>query len=103
MDGTEHMQTAARVTLSGEMTIYNAAQIKATLAETMRGAAEIEVDLSGIADIDTAGLQLMLIAKRHPECRVRFVNHSPEVLRLIDLANLGGALGDPLFIAANLA
>ena len=101
MDGTEHMQNAARVTLSGEMTIYNAAQIKATLAEAMRGAVELEVDLSGIADIDTAGLQLMLIAKRHPHCRVRFVNHSPEVLRLIDLANLGGALGDPLFIAAN--
>ena len=101
MDGTEHMQTTARLALSGEMTIYNAAQIKATLAEAMRGAAELEVDLSGIADIDTAGLQLMLIAKRHPDCRVRFVDHSPEVLRLIDLANLGGALGDPLFIAAN--
>ena len=101
MDGTEHMQTAARLTLSVEMTIYNAAQIKATLAEAMRAAAEVEVDLSAIADIDTAGLQLMLIAKRHPECRVRFVNHSPEVLRLVDLANLGGALGDPLFIAAN--
>ncbi len=101
MDGTEHMHNAARLTLSGEMTIYNAAQLKATLAEAMRGATEIEVDLSGIADVDTAGLQLMLIAKRHPDCRVRFVNHSPEVLRLIDLANLGGALGDPLFIAAN--
>ena len=101
MDGTEHMQTTARLALSGEMTIYNAAQIKATLAEAMRGATEVEVDLSGIADIDTAGLQLMLIAKRHPDCRVRFVDHSPEVLRLIDLANLGGALGDPLFIAAN--
>jgi anti-sigma B factor antagonist len=101
MDSTEHMQTAARVALSGEMTIYNAAQIKATLAEAMRDAAEVEVDLSAIADIDTAGLQLMLIAKRHPDCRVRFVNHSPEVLRLIDLANLGGALGDPLFISAS--
>ncbi len=101
MASTEHMQTDARVTLSGEMTIYNAAQIKATLAEAMRDAAEVEVDLSGIADIDTAGLQLMLIAKRHPGCRVRFVNHSPEVLRLVDLANLGGALGDPLFIAAS--
>ncbi len=101
MDSTEHMQAAARVALSGEMTIYNAAQIKATLAEAMRDAAEVEVDLSAIADIDTAGLQLMLIAKRHPDCRVRFVNHSPEVLRLIDLANLGGALGDPLFISAS--
>ena len=36
MDGTEHTQTAARVNLSGEMTIYNVAQIKLTLAEAMR-------------------------------------------------------------------
>ena len=42
----------------------------------------------------------MLIAKRHPGSRVRFVNHPPAVRRLIDLANLGGAFGDPLFIAA---
>jgi anti-sigma B factor antagonist len=90
-----------RVSLSGEMTIYNVAQIKATLAEAMRGYDEIEVDLAGIGDIDTAGLQLMLIAKGNPDCAVRFVNHSQEVLRLVDLANLGSALGDPLFICAS--
>ena len=48
---------------------------------------------------DEPGAQL--IVKRHPGCDVRFVNHSPEILRLVDLANLGGALGDPLFIAAS--
>ena len=94
-------ETGRRVALSGELTIYSVAQIKATLAEAMRDGGEIEVDLSGISDIDSAGLQLMLIAKRHLDCGVRFVNHSPEVLRLVDLANLGGALGDPLFIAAH--
>jgi len=91
----------ARVTLSGELTIYSVAEIKSALAEAMGKASEIEVDLAGVTEVDTAGLQLMLIAKRHPDCQVRFVNHSPEVLRLIDLANLGGALGDPLFISAS--
>ena len=97
----EHQGTSTRVTLGGELTIYNVAQIKAALSELMREAKEAEVDLSGIGDIDSAGLQLMLIVKRHADCAVRFVNHSPEVLRLIDLANLGGALGDPLFISAS--
>lgn len=97
----EHTQSGARVSLSGELTIYNVAQVKGELAVAMRDFGEIEVDLAGVGDIDTAGLQLMLIAKRHPDCRVRFVNHSPEVLRLVDLANLGEALGDPLFIAAS--
>ena len=50
--------------------------------------------------MDTAGLQLMLIAKRYPGKSVQFVNHPPAVLRLVDLANLGSALGDPLYLAA---
>ena len=96
----EHRGNGAHVTLAGELTIYSAAEIKAALAEAMSDHAEVEVDLSGITEIDTAGLQLMLIVKRTPEKAVRFVNHPPCVLRLVDLANLGGALGDPLFIAA---
>jgi anti-sigma B factor antagonist len=96
----EHTGNGTRVKLAGELTIYTAAEIKAALAEVMVESGEIEIDLSGITEIDTAGLQLMLIAKRNPGTVVRFVNHPASVLRLIDLANLGGALGDPLFISA---
>jgi len=91
---------SARVSLAGELTIYSVTEIKAGLAEAMASAGEIEVDLSGITEMDTAGLQLMLIAKRNPGKAVCFVNHPPAVLRLVDLANLGGLLGDPLFISA---
>ena len=97
----EYSGQGARVTLSGELTIYSVAEIKSALAEAMGKASEIEVDLAGVTEVDTAGLQLMLIVKRDPGCDVRFVNHPPEILRLVDLANLGGALGDPLFIAAS--
>lgn len=96
----DYEEGRARVTLSGELTIYTAAEIKAALATTMADSSEFEVDLAGITEIDTAGLQLMLIAKRNPGKNVRFVNHPEPVLRLVDLANLGGALGDPLFISA---
>ena len=97
----EYSGQGARATLSGELTIYSVAEIKSALAEVMGKTSAVEVDLAGVTEIDTAGLQLMLIVKRHPGCNVRFVNHPPEVLRLIDLANLGGAFGDPLFIAAS--
>lgn len=83
---------AVRVPLSGELTIYTAAEVRATLAEAMARASEIEVDLGEITDIDTAGLQLMLIARRNPRSGVHFVNHSPAVLRLVELANVGAAL-----------
>ena len=97
----EYQGSSARVALSGELTIYSVAEIKSALAEAMGKASAIEVDLSAVSKIDTAGLQLMLIVKRNPGSDVRFVNHPPEVLRLVDLSNLGGALGDPLFIAAS--
>lgn len=90
----------AQVTLAGDLTIYAVADIKAALSAVMLDADEIEVDLSGITEMDTAGLQLMLIAKRRPGKTVRFVNHSPIVLRLIDLANLGGVLGDLMVVDA---
>jgi len=96
----EQLGQGTRAILAGELTIYTVAEIKAALGEAMEADNEIEVDLSGVTEIDTAGLQLMLIVKRNPGKEVRFVNHPASVLRLIDLANLGGALGDPLFISA---
>ena len=92
--------TVARLALEGELTIYVAAETKARLANAMLSADRLEIDLSGITEIDTAGLQLMLLAKRNIGKDVVFVNHSPAVLRLLDLANLGSVLGDPLVLSA---
>lgn len=97
-----HGQTA-RLTLAGELTIYSVAETKAGLADAMRSADDIEVDLAGLTEIDTAGLQLMLLAKRRPGKNVRFINHPACVLRLIDLAHLGRVLGDPLYLPASEA
>jgi len=96
----EYTGKSGRATLSGELTIYSVGEIKTALAEAMAPCEELEIDLSGVTEIDTAGLQLMLIVKRHPGTGVRFVGHPPAVVRLVDLANLGGALGDPLFLSA---
>jgi len=89
---------AARVALSGEFTIYTAAEIKAALVQAMASADKVDVDLSGVTEVDTAGIQLMLIAKRNSDKKVVFTNHPPSVLRMVDLANLGEALGDLLVV-----
>jgi len=62
------------------------------------GADEVEVDLSGVNEIDTAGLQLMLQLKRKCGTRLRLVNHSPAVLQILDLSNLGAQFGDPVVL-----
>lgn len=89
--------------IDGELTIYSAAELKAGFDALAPACAEIEVDLSGVGEIDTAGLQLMLMAKRIEGRNIRFVNHSNAVLQLLEMSNLAAAVGDPLIIAANAA
>ncbi len=87
-----------RVLIDGEVVVSTVADIKTGLQEALRQYRETEVDLGGVEEMDTAGLQLMLAAKRCADSEVRLVNHSAAVLRMLELANLGQQLGDPLLI-----
>lgn len=89
-----------RIRLSGELTIYTVAEIKARVSTVLEETPTIEFDLAGVSEIDTAGLQLMLLIKKKQGANVQFVRHSEAVLQLIDLANLAGTLGDPVVISA---
>lgn len=99
---TAPVQTA--LVLSGEFNIFTATAAKAQLVEAVQQAADgadVDVDLSGVTEIDSAGLQLMVMAKRdaaRQNKRVRFVRHSEAVVDLIELCDLAGQLGDPLLI-----
>ena len=89
--------------ICGEFTIFTAQPLKEQLLNAINGAAagDIDIDLSDVTEIDTAGLQLMLMAKREAGAEgknVRFVRHSDPVLDLIDLCGLGGQFGDPVLI-----
>lgn len=96
-----YVDTAQKtMSITGELTIFSVQDIHARLLETLGSLSELSVDLSKVTEIDTAGLQLLLLAKRKPERTVRFCKHSDEVLRLVDLANIGQTLGDPLIIKA---
>ena len=58
----EHVAGEVRVT--GEMTVYSASQIKRPLLDALaEGPADIRLDLSGVVEFDTAGLQLLLLAR----------------------------------------
>ena len=56
-----------RVTVVGSMTIYEAAEHKAELLAALADAAELEVDLGGVDEADTAGLQLLLLTRREAD------------------------------------
>ncbi len=88
------------LSICGELTIFSVADIRKRLQEALAAVDTLSVDLSEVTEIDTAGLQLMLLAKRKPGKTVGFCKHPETVLRLIDLANLAQTLDDLLVMQA---
>ena len=93
----------ARKTFSLEepLTIYHAFEHKRRLLDALSACEELELDLAQVGEIDSAGLQLMVMTKRKAQARgknVRFVRHSDPVLDLVDLFDLSGFFGDPVLI-----
>ena len=89
--------------MEGELTIYHGQEIRDGLIEHLAANNEIELNLSGITEMDTAGFQLLLAAKREGTRRgkiVRFVSHSQATLDVIDLYSMAAQFGDPLLISA---
>ncbi|WP_426192689.1 STAS domain-containing protein [Massilia sp. DWR3-1-1] len=53
-----------RVRLDGEMSIYRAAELKETLLAPLAAGTLVELDLSAVSELDTAGVQLLLLARQ---------------------------------------
>ncbi len=87
--------------IEGDMTIYTAAELKAELMPYISQPGEREIDLSGVSEIDSAGLQLLMLAKREAgrhACPLRLTGHSRAVLEVLDLCNLVSYFGDPVLV-----
>ena len=93
--------SAARLEIKGELNIFTAAELRLQLLEALASGSELEVDLAQVSEIDSAGLQLMLAAKREAAGRnlaLHFAGHSPAVCDALELCKLSGQLGDPVLI-----
>lgn len=79
-----------------EMTIYTARDNKESLLKLVNDADEINVDLSNTSEIDCAGLQLLILAKREAVLKNKpfhIVAHSDAVQSALNITNLGGLFG----------
>ncbi len=82
--------------IEGELTIFRAMELKPLLLATPP---VDEVDLSGVTDLDTAGVQLLMLAKKTAQAAqrdVKLVGHSPAVLEVFELLNVAAFFGDHL-------
>ncbi|AMK76560.1 MULTISPECIES: STAS domain-containing protein [Methylomonas] len=92
------------LTIKDELTIYNAAEQKINLLVFLTAGDDLEINLANVTEIDTAGLQLLILIKReaaHLGKNLRFVMHSKAVLDVLELANLTGAFGDQVVLTQN--
>jgi anti-sigma B factor antagonist len=92
------------LSLEGEMTIYRASELKAELLDPPMDCDELELDLSAVSELDSAGLQILLLLKRDLETsgrRLRLVNHSRAVYEVLELLDMQGHFGDPVVIPAD--
>ena len=74
---------------------------KPLLLEALQKHQHVEIDLSEVAEMDTAGMQLLILLKRTANRTgksVALVTHSPASLDVIDRYNLGSYFGDPVVI-----
>lgn len=95
--------TSPPLILEGPLSIYTAHEIKSCLLAALQDTPALHLDLSQVTDIDSAGLQLLYLAKREATRAghtLHIVAHSDVVREAIDLCNLNAYFGDPTLIPA---
>ena len=78
----------ARLRLDGELTIYRAAELKPVLLQAVQPGCLLELDLSDVTELDTAGVQLLLLAQRQAQAlggSLGVVQASAPVHEVLDL------------------
>ena len=87
------------IALAGEVTVFNASAIRDQLLGALNETGDLDVDLSQVSEIDTAGVQLILAAKREAAAcnkTIRFSGCSDTVFDVMALLGLSAYLTDAM-------
>ncbi|MCP9759277.1 anti-sigma factor antagonist [Aquitalea sp. S1-19] len=98
------MGDTVQLTLSQDLVIENAHALKPQLVDALERAAHLELDLEQVAEMDSAGLQLLLLARREADrqgktLHIRGCNDS--LRQTLAFCRLDTLLGDEAQPAAN--
>ena len=100
------MTPSSQLSINEDLTIYHALEHKQKLLDALAATSDLELDLSQVSEMDTAGLQLLIMLKKEAlrtGKRVSIVAHSQAVRAVIDFCNMATEFGDPLVIPAREA
>jgi len=94
--------TVTQIAIIGELNIFKAAELRQSLLDVLGASTDVEVNLSQVSEIDSAGIQLMIGAMREASDQdklLRFTGHSPAVIDILELYGLVGHFCDAVPIA----
>ena len=87
--------------IEGELTVYAVHALKESLMAAWQADAHVHLDLSGVSEIDGAGVQLLIAAKREARERggsLTLSGHPTQLIAALELADLAREFGDPLVL-----
>jgi anti-anti-sigma factor len=101
----EIQQDGARrkMTVDGEMTIYTAAELKQRMVEHLAGSESLELDLSRVTEMDSAGYQVLLMARneaQRADIDLAISHHSESVFEVLELFGVQSQFSDAVVIPA---
>ena len=92
------------ISIQDEMTIYSVLEQKNNLYPHLKAGKELQIDLSEVSEIDSAGVQLLIFLKteaQNKEYELSFIHHSQAVIDVFDIFNLSSFFDDPVVISAD--
>ena len=91
-----------RMAIEGELTIFTARELQERLLALLALGEDLEVDLSGVGEMDSAGVQLLLATRTEAAARdvaLRFTGPSSVVVDTLDLCDLTSHFADTVLIS----
>jgi anti-anti-sigma factor len=87
--------------ISGELTIYTAANEKLLLQDFLESDDDLELNLSQVSEMDSAGLQVLILMKQEAVRRnkkLQYTMHSKAVLDVLEMCNMTATFGDQVIL-----
>lgn len=84
----------AMFALSGKLTVQSAPKLEAEMSKLPDDVSDIEIDLSGVDYVASAGLRVFVTADKRALARggrLRLLNPSDSVMDVLDVTGLSGA------------
>ncbi|HEY9051591.1 MAG TPA: STAS domain-containing protein [Gammaproteobacteria bacterium] len=100
----EEKDQNCRAYIEGDMTIYTISELKDRLMPLIEAWKELDINLANVTEIDSAGVQLLMLAKKERAAQnlaLTLSEHSNTVLDVFELMDLVAYFNDPVVLSGD--